>query len=199
MKRIAMVVLLVMAATLLAHAQEQTLLGEGKMEYGGYGGPVVKFTSINGNAAVLVGGKGGWIINHTFILGGAGYGLVNNVDARVASPLGEPYVDFGYGGLTLEGIVCSDQLVHLSVETLIGGGTVGFRNDWTNYDRHDDRTYDGVFVLEPGVNVQLNVASWFRADIGGSYRYVSGVSIPASSNADLRGFAGSLSLRFGKF
>ena len=32
------------------------------------------FTTLNGENAVLVGGRGGWIINHSFVLGGAGYG-----------------------------------------------------------------------------------------------------------------------------
>lgn len=68
--------------TLPVFAQEQTLIGSGEIENGGFGGPVVKVTSINGESAVFVGGRGGWIINHTFVLGGAGYGLVTNVNAK---------------------------------------------------------------------------------------------------------------------
>ncbi len=74
--------LLFVILTLPAFSQEQTLIGDGDIESGGFGGPAVKVTSINGETAVLIGGCGGWIINHTFVLGGAGYGLVTNVNAK---------------------------------------------------------------------------------------------------------------------
>lgn len=56
-------------------AQEaETLLGGGTTS-GGFGGPATAFTTIHGDFAILVGGRGGWIVNHSFVLGGAGYGL----------------------------------------------------------------------------------------------------------------------------
>ena len=66
-------------------AQEETLIS-GQLEYGGYGGPVVKFTTINNDWEVMVGGRGGWIINHSFVLGGGGYGLVTDVEAYAYTP-----------------------------------------------------------------------------------------------------------------
>lgn len=60
-----------------ALAQEETLLGAADVEHGGYGALVVRFTSVNGELGVLVGGRGGCIVNHSFSLGGAGYGLAN--------------------------------------------------------------------------------------------------------------------------
>ncbi len=65
-----------------AFAQEETLI-KGDVESGGFGGPVVKMTSLNGQDGILVGGRGGWILNHSFIIGGGGYGLANNVRAKV--------------------------------------------------------------------------------------------------------------------
>jgi hypothetical protein len=61
------VFLLVIVFTLPVLAQEATLIN-GEIESGGFGGPVLKVTSINGENAVLVGGRGGWIINHSFVL-----------------------------------------------------------------------------------------------------------------------------------
>ena len=40
-------------------------------------GPAIRFTQIDGDFGVLVGGRGEWIINHRFVLGGGGYGLTN--------------------------------------------------------------------------------------------------------------------------
>ncbi len=194
---------LVIVTTLPVLAQERTLLDIENIEHGGYGAFVTKVTSINGEGAVLMGGRGGWIINHVFAIGGGGYGLINNVHTRTVGPLGERFVNLGYGGLDFEVIVNSDELVHFSVHSLIGAGSVGFRNDWSNgwnsngnnYDHHTD----GFFVAEPGINVDLNVTPWFRASAGASYRYITGVTSGAAKNADLSGPSAMLSFRFGKF
>ncbi len=194
---------LIVAAALPVCAQERTLFDIENIEHGGYGAFVTKVTKINGEGAVLMGGRGGWIINHVFAIGGGGYGLVNNIHSQNLGPWGERFVSLGYGGLDLEAIVNSDEIVHFSVHTLIGAGGVGFRNDWTDgwndnnsdYDHHTD----GFFVAEPGFNVDLNVTPWFRLSAGASYRYIAGVASNASTNDDLSGPSAMLSLRFGKF
>ncbi|MDZ7317795.1 MAG: hypothetical protein ONB11_01465 [candidate division KSB1 bacterium] len=197
MKQITLLLILLLAFA-PAYAQQQTLIS-GQIEHGGFGGPVVKFSSINDRFGVLVGGRGGWIINHTLVLGGAGYGLVNDVPAKVPGLLGEEYLDFGYGGFEMEWIINSDKLLHFSVQTLIGAGAVNYRYqiNGARFSTHLDE--DEVFVLEPGLTLDLNVTPWFRFSAGGSYRYVTGVQSSASSNADLTGPSAVIMLRFGKF
>jgi hypothetical protein len=195
MKRLA-VILLLCFITLPLLAQEETLIG-GEIESGGFGGPVVKFGSINGESGIFVGGRGGWIINHTFILGGGGYGLTNNVKAKVLGPYGERYLNFGYGGLELEYIAQSDRLIHFSVMTLIGAGGLGWRDESFRGGMNSDS--DAFFVLEPAAQVNLNVTKYFRLSAGVSYRYVSGVDSPAASDTDLSGPSGVLTFRFGRF
>lgn len=182
-------------------AQEETLLDMEEIEHGGYGAVVVKFTSINNQFALLVGGRGGWIINHAFVLGFAGYGLANDVPSYVVGPFGERYVDFGYGGLDLEYVFNSDRLIHLSLHALIGGGGVRYRHgmDSDSWDPGSHRSYDGVFVLEPGMNLDLNVIRWFRLSAGASFRFVRGTTSGVSSNKDLSGPSAQLTFRFGEF
>ena len=187
-----------------AVAQEQTLLGETEIEHGGYGGPVVRFTSVNDNFAVLVGGRGGWIINHTFSIGLAGYGLANDIRAYTVGPYGEEYVELGYGGLDLEFIANSDDLIHFSIHALLGGGSAGFRyswdqNDWDNQNREMHREHDAFFVIEPGANIDLNITEWFRMSAGASIRYVTGLNSRATSESDINGLSAGLTFRFGKF
>ena len=189
--------LLFIITTLPVFAQEQTLIGDGNIENGGFGGPAVKVTSINGETAVLVGGRGGWIINHTFVLGGAGYGLVTNVNAKKTDSVHQ-FIQMGYGGLDLEYIASSNDLVHLSVELLIGGGSIGFKSE--NEDLFDNhRTTESFFVLEPSAHANLNVTHFFRIAGGVSYRYVNGLKSSLSTNADLSGLSAVLTLEFGKF
>jgi hypothetical protein len=202
MRHIAVVTLMVCALTV--QAEEKTLVGSASVDNGGYGALVIKFSPINHKFGVLVGARGGWIINHTFAIGLAGYGLVNNVPADSPGPWGETLVNFGYGGLDLEYIANSDDLVHYSIHTLIGAGGVGFRNDaWSrmSWDFHESANplRNTFFVLEPGVNIDLNVTPWFRLSAGASYRFVGGVTSEASSSEGLSGPSGMLTFRFGSF
>jgi hypothetical protein len=195
------ILFLVIVFSVSAFAQEQTLFDIKEVEHGGYGAFVMKFCSVNNEFGVLVGGRGGWIIDHTFAIGGAGYGLANNVHSRVVGPWGERFVNFGYGGLDLEYIVNSDDLVHLSIHSLVGAGAVGFRGSWEGNQNFgmDNRMGDVFFVLEPGVNIDLNVTKWFRTSLGMSYRYLSGVSSESTTNTDLQGPSAMLSYPFGKY
>ena len=189
--------LLIVLLTIPELAQEKTLIGGGDIENGGFGGPAVKVTSINGETAVLVGGRGGWIINHTFVLGGAGYGLVTNVRGKTTDSLNQ-FIEMGYGGLDLEYIASSNDLVHLSLGLLIGGGSIGHkREDDGMLDYHS--TMKGFFVLEPSVHANLNVTQFFRIAGGVSYRYINGLKSPLSTNTDLSGLSAVLTLKFGKF
>lgn len=195
MKKIAFF-LLMMIPILSVFAQEETLLS-GDIESGGFGGPALKVTQINGEGAVLVGGRGGWIINHSFVLGGGGYGLVNDISAKVPdTSRGLTLLEMGYGGLDLEYIASSDNLIHLSIGLLIGGGGVGYK------DEHlvgENRNMDQFFIVEPSAHVNLNVTEFFRIAAGVSYRYVNGVNSAVTSDADLSGPSAVLTLKFGTF
>jgi hypothetical protein len=186
----------ILLLTFYAYAQEQTLIS-GNIESGGFGGPVIKITKINGESAVLVGGRGGWIINHTFVLGGAGYGLVTNVNAKSTDSASQ-YIQMGYGGLDLEYIVSSDNLLHFSIGLLIGGGGIGYQDEKGRFF-NDSHKMDSFFILEPCVQTNLNVTHFFRISAGISYRYISGLKSAMSTNDDLSGPSAVLALKFGKF
>ncbi len=171
--------------------QEDETLVSGKTVFGLYGGPVVKFTELNDDFAVLVGGHGGLIINRTFVIGGGGYGLANHID--VITPE-HHLLDFGYGGIIFEYIISSRKLFHLSIHSLIGGGSLCYREYY--YDPWYD---DMFFVAEPGVDLMLNISRHFRMGLGGSYRFVYGVDLANLSDADISGPSASLTFKFGLF
>jgi hypothetical protein len=184
-----------------ASAQEQTLLKGEKT--GAFGGPVVKFTRIHGRTAVMVGGRGGWIIGRSLVLGGGGYGVATEVDAPEGALQGEGPLDikFGYGGFDVEYLLQPDSLWHLSVGTLVGGGDNHFVRDVGPLGKSTQTTgeSDAVWVVEPGVNAELNVTPWFRVAGGVSYRFVGAVDQVVLKKRDFNGPAATLTLRFGTF
>jgi hypothetical protein len=185
--------------TLTANAQEaETLFQEGEIDHGGFGGPVIKASQINGATGLFVGGRGGWIVDHRFIIGGGGYGLVNAIDALVPNATGDRRLSFGYGGLELEYVNTWDRLVHWSAMVLIGAGGVGYRRP-DSMGGGDVGNADEVFVVEPAVQVNLNITKFFRISAGAAYRHVTGVTTPATTNQKLSGGSGVLTFRFGKF
>jgi hypothetical protein len=203
MKKLLLILLLVIGSAV--YAQEESLLGEGEITNGGFGAAVVKFTSINSQFGVLVGGRGGWIINHSIILGAGGYGLTNQINGTISN--GGRYLStiLGYGGFEMEYIINSDNLVHTSVSLLIGGGAVSQRNniypvplDWSALNI-EPLSANNFFIAEPEVDIEVNIVKFFRIDFGASYRIISGVNQNGLKNSDVAGVSVIMTLKFGKF
>jgi hypothetical protein len=174
---------------------EDDVLISGPVHKGMFGGLVVKFTELNDDFACLVGGRGGFIINRVFAIGGGGYGLTNDISVRTTSPMENFRLDFGYGGVIFDLIFGSRNLLHFNVHTLIGAGSAYYRT-WY----YEDYWYDDVFfVAEPGCDVTLNVARSFRIDLGGSYRYIYGTDLEGISDGGLSGPAAHVMFKFGRF
>ena len=168
--------------------EEQTLFKSG-IDSGGFGALSFRFTEVADQFATFAGARGGWIINHQFVIGGGGYGLATEIclDDRRDCFLRE--LEFGYGGFEFSYIGLWDRVAHYTVHVLIGGGGVTLFNFAT----------DGVFVAEPVVNLELNVTKWFRINFGGGYRIVAGADVGGLDNSDLSSLFGNLEFKFGSF
>jgi hypothetical protein len=176
-------------------ASQETLI-HGNIESGGFGGPVFKMGNVYHEAALLIGGRGGWIINHQYMLGAGGYALVNEIPSKQWANYN---MDLGYGGIELAYIQNPDKLTHLSFMILLGGGSVGFteqgRDQWD-----ESQDFDTFYIAEPGVNLILNVTQFFRLGLGGSYRFVKGVQGDSELvSKNLSGPTLVITLKFGTF
>jgi hypothetical protein len=178
----------------------QTLLSE-PIVHGAYGGPTLAYTRLQGHDAILVGGRGGWLINHRLVVGGAGYGVTN----RVAVPAGATASDadhqltFGYGGFWLEYIVAPSRLVHGSVGALVGGGGLTYKRFRRAENHNDETATDSVLVVEPTVSAEVNLTTFTRLSLFVGYRAVSDVDLAGLSAADVRGVTAGAILKFGMF
>lgn len=170
---------------------EETLLSN-PITIGAYGAFTMKFDRLNDNFAYLLGGRGGLVFNRAFVIGGAGYGLTNDIRVDVPLPSGQYYMDFGYGGFFMEYILASRKMVHVSFNALIGGGGLQLHDEYYYYEYADD-----FFVFEPGAELELNFSPHFRVGVGGSYRYIAGADLFGISSRDLSGPAVNLNFKFG--
>lgn len=180
-----------------AFARDEVLVS-GHIDHGGFGGPSLKIAPIKDNAGYFLGGYGGWLINHTFMIGGGGYGLVNEIKAPMPGIDGATlYYEMGYAGLVLEYVNNSHKLFHFTINTLIGAGGLGYTR--ANWEDDSSFTDDAFFIIEPSIILELNVATSVRVGLGLGYRYVDGLQLEGITNQDLSGVTGNLTLKFGSF
>jgi hypothetical protein len=182
-------------STVSLFGQAETLLSN-NLESGGFGGAVVKFTQVNSEVGLLGGGRGGWLINHTFIIGGGGYGLTSSITPNLFQNGKSLNLIMGYGGVEMEYIYLSNSLLHTSIYLLLGGGGLVSKNF---SDVECPRITDNFWVANPSINVEINVTSFFRITVGAGYRFVTGVTLGYLMNSDIAGAEGVLTFKFGKF
>jgi len=206
------------SATLISSAGEtdsphKTLFGGNKFSIGGWGALDIKGgQSFNNEFGMLIGGKGGVLLDHRLTIGLAGYGLVpfQKLDAPRNIYNEKPYLNFSYGGLYLEYTVLPFEVFHFSASCIIGGGGAGYAypryNDDIDFDEDWHYSFDPIdanplFVIEPGINLEINVSKYMRMNIGASYRHISAFEEPINDlkNTDLGGLNGNITFKFGKF
>ncbi len=169
-------------------------------DIGGYGGLSVLYSQIDAKDAFIFGARGGLIMGHIFTLGIAGTGFINdshldNILDRNVSLAG------GYGGMFFEPIIFPKFPVHISVPVLIGIGGVAYTSvevrEWDNdYFVEDSETF---LVLEPGLEMEMNLTQFFRFSMGAYYRYTSEIELLNTDKDVLNGFSFGVNFKFGKF
>ncbi|SFE87961.1 hypothetical protein SAMN05518672_111143 [Chitinophaga sp. CF118] len=190
---LALLVLITVQQARAQHAQTETLFsrkGQGKTKVGAYGAPATKFTSIDGNFGVLVGGYGGVLLNNKIMLGAGSWSLVNNIQMPTVNINGnKEYLSLWYTGFVAEYVHNTNKLIHWTAGTLIGGGGVSRREKYRfdDGDNHNSTHHDGsgFFVVEPFANLELNIIKNLRFDIGASYRLIRGSSTPGITDSKL--------------
>jgi hypothetical protein len=158
--------------------------------------PEVKINSIQGDIGTLIGFYGGALINRTFLIGISGG--VN---------LGHPRVNYGYFGGIMQYIFKPAEAVHWSGQMLLAYGTT------KDYEEPKEGLLDNFwnisgapfFIMEPGLNLEVNLSSRVALVAGMSYRYVSrlnenneNVMITRVTNEDLSGLNFNIGLKFVK-
>ncbi|MCI5081411.1 MAG: porin family protein [Saprospiraceae bacterium] len=174
-------------------AQHETLLSDIDV-IGGFGGPILETSQINGQIGVDVGGGGALLLNG-FFLGGYGMGTdYATYSITSGENEGDYEIDFGHGGLWLGYSHNPFKLAHLFLSTKLGWGSTELKEDG------DAMFKDRIFVLTPELGVEFNVTKWFRIAVTGGYRWVNGIQdLPGLDNNDFSSPTGTITFSFGGF
>jgi len=180
----------------------QTLFGN-NAHFGFFIAPVIKGSTVLDEPALFPGLRVGWTINRVVSLGIEGYGLAPTMTKNNLLPNEQLRPLMGYGGFFIEPVIGSKRLIHITTPIMVGAGWIGYVHDW-NEPRTDPRTDDlvddvVVWVVEPGINAELNVASFFRVNLGLSYRFTQNVNLINTAERAFGGLNYSLTLKFGRF
>jgi hypothetical protein len=185
-------------------------LFDSKTKMGGYGAPESKVSTVMSSPALLFGVQGGWIVDHRFILGLAGYGLASRHEVPEAMRVGgaPSTLEMGYGGLRLGYIVAPQSLIHFGFGLLMGGGGLGAlsRDPVTTVAATGEKITEqrrangeAFYVFEPQLEGEVNVSQFMRVAVSGSYRVINGIEAPGLDIMSLSGPSLGLALRFGAF
>lgn len=182
----------------------RTLSGQNSLGF--YGAATVGYTQMEAKDALLIGGRAGLIFNHSTALGLAGYGFFNNLDGYNLPVGSEAWYSLagGYGGIFIEPIVGTKKPVHVSFPVLLGMGGAGLvRNvgpgTWEDPFNIEMPENDFFFVLEPAVDLEFNLAKFFRMAATLSYRFTSKVELTGKTPDVLQGWNFGLTFKLGKF
>jgi hypothetical protein len=172
---------------------------------GGYGAISMRYTELEDKDAFVFGARGAIVMGHMMSLGLAGAGFFNDVHYNAASNQ-DVSLAGGYGGFFFEPVIMPRFPVHVSFPVMIGAGglAVVSQEDKDNWnDNYKSEASDAFMIIEPGVELELNVTRFFRFSVGAYYRYTSDVDIENpeySVPTDiLKGFSGGVTFKFGKF
>ncbi|KXK54786.1 MAG: hypothetical protein IPM61_00660 [Chlorobi bacterium] len=194
--------LLLLLSAVPAFSQPQTLFS-GDIEQGVFAAPTGKFTQIAGDWGMMIGGRGEWLADHQFGIGVGGYALV---PAQIYSSFlieGKALtLRMTYLGLFLEYFFRPNDVLHVTVETMLGGGGLYYtitEGDQDKTPRPDNFGSEVYSVVEPGVNLELNLAPYLRFVVGASYRLAFNIDYQDLEEKDVNGLSANMGFRLGLF
>lgn len=159
--------------------QQPETLFQSQNSFGGYFSFSLGYTQLGEYDAFSGGGRLMFVTNHYLGIGFGGKGIVSSSEEHIVELPNDNYKYYsnyvcGYGGLVIEPVLFSMKPVHLAFPVLIGGGAVE-RLEWNkNYSDMTSNNINSVFmIVEPGIDVEFNIAKWFRIGLGATYRLSS--------------------------
>jgi len=168
----------------------QTMFHGGIHRISGFGGPIYNYSQINGNVALLSGGGGGVLLNDFFI-GCFGMSNTTKIDYNNSD------MSISYGGLWFGYSHHSRRAVHPAFFLQTGWGRIKSPSE-LNYNDHYT-TNERIFVINPEIELEVNIVRFLRISAGINYRIVGGADGNSKNFPNLSGPGANIMFKFGWF
>ncbi|MBV6639099.1 MAG: hypothetical protein KI791_00205 [Cyclobacteriaceae bacterium] len=180
---------------------------------GGFGAVSFRYSDFRDESMVMAGFRGGWIVNRTLGIGFEGHGVIPTSRYEDIDDNRDVVLVGGYGGMFLELIFFSNQVIHVTFPVSAGAGWLGYTEHWENdftnppYSPDDSLFYgrnqliddDTFWYIEPGANIELNVSRNFRMCFGVSKRFTQDFNMLRTNDDAFDKPNYYLTLKFGRF
>jgi hypothetical protein len=195
---LAVVTILTQGAKLKAQENDdfQTVFSGGIHRISGFGGPIYNYTIVNNKFTLLTGGGGGVLLNDFFI-GGYGMGSTTGINYYNKALNTNQDLSISYGGLWAGYSHHAKQAIHIAFFLETGWGNIKSPIDLMNNESYTIN--DRIFVVDPEIELEVNIARFFRISLGVNYRIVGGLDNNSLSFANASGPGANLMFKFGWF
>lgn len=173
---------------------------------GGFFGVSFRGSEFRDETVVMAGFRTGWIINRTLAMGFEGHGVIPTAKFSDVDPNRDVVLLGGYGGMFLEFIAFSNQVIHVTFPVSGGAGWLGYHEDWEQdgalgmNSQEDPLTDQDVFwYIEPGASIEMNLSRNFRMAFGLSKRFTDDFQLVNTDGRDFENINFFLTLKLGKF
>lgn len=191
-------------------AEPQNLFSAGTSVTGWFAGLHNSYTSLNERYTFMPGFSAGVVMNRNFMLGIAARSLSWYPESMQYTGIFNEavYLEGGFGGLYAEPGFFSKNLVHITFPVIMGGGQCLYRTveEYPEVEDEGEIDYSNktlsrspFFVVEPGINLELNVTGFLRLSAGYSYRIMSGLSLWNTSRTAFNYSNFNIGIKIGKF
>ncbi len=175
--------------------------------------PILQFSSVEGNFCILSGIRAGLVFSHKYTFSFSYYSTMYS-DAVSLEPdpiTGDrPVLNLTHFGFEFEYNYNPHKLLHYGFICHLGAGNIGYKpsekNMTGNTENHlytPDYGSDWFFIIEPGLQAEINISSWIRADAGAGYRFAFGAEYSrlgeTTYGSSLSAPYAWLALKFGSF
>ncbi len=173
------------------------------------------YTKLDKRSVMTIGNRFGYYLNHVVMIGAGGHLFVTDLryDDFIENEEDEfedAYLQGAYVGFYVEPVLFSEKVVHVTFPVLIGMGYMAYSNRgfWNDTDFGEFKDYyegwekvdsDTYFVIEPAVNIEINITKFMRIGVEGKYRYANGLDLENTKSNILNNGAIGMNLKFGKF
>jgi len=168
------------------------ILFEPQTQFPAQGGPAFKVAFLNEGSAMLVGGRGEFMLGESLGIGVASYSLSSEMIPTYNNAKHD--LGFSYGGISVDDSFYPRRLFYFNTSCLVALGQASSASLVAN----SGRDHVDFLVLEPEVNWMVNVTQELRVGLGFSWRILAGADVKSVVGVDLGGGAASFTLMYGK-